>query len=53
MPIYNQIFEHYRQEQERIEKAIRLLKKKGFYIKDLKEDKYLTKKQKSYNEANR
>ena len=50
MPIYNQIFEHYRQEQRKIEKAIKLLKNKGFYIKDLKEDKYLTKKQRTHNE---
>ena len=53
MPIYNQIFEHYRQKQRKIEKAIKLLKSKGFYIKDLKEDKYLTKKQRTHNEANR
>jgi biotin operon repressor len=49
MPIYNQIFEHYRNEQARIDKAIKLLKDKGFYIKDLKEDKYHITK----NETNR
>ena len=38
MPIYNQIFEHYRNEQARIDKAIKLLKDKGFYIKDLKNE---------------
>jgi len=40
MPIHNQIFEHYRQEVKKIEKAIELLEKNGYivYNKDKRHD---------------
>jgi len=39
MPITNQIFEHFRSEEKKIEEAILLLKKKGYaiYKKEIKE----------------
>tara|TARA_B000000477_G_scaffold6822_1_gene5503 strand:+ start:287 stop:424 length:138 start_codon:yes stop_codon:yes gene_type:complete len=36
MPIYNEIFEAYRMEQEQINSAIKLLRKKGFSVYKLK-----------------
>lgn len=48
MPIDNQIFHHFRMKEEKIQKAIKLLKKEGYYVKNLNQ----TEREK-YNEANR
>tara|TARA_R100001591_G_scaffold109145_1_gene118999 strand:- start:2250 stop:2381 length:132 start_codon:yes stop_codon:yes gene_type:complete len=43
MPIYNQIFDSYREEQEKINKAIKYLQSKG-YVVSSKEKTYASSK---------
>jgi hypothetical protein len=37
MPIDNQIFHHFRMKEKKIQEAISLLKKEGYYVKNLNE----------------
>ena len=48
MPIDNQIFHHFRMKEEEIQKAIRLLKREGYYVKNLNQTE-----SEKYYEANR
>ena len=48
MPIDNQIFHHFRMKEEKIQEAIKLLKKEGYYVKNLNESERT-----KYYEANR